>query len=270
MSAALLPLRNFPDHINTLADQWITMVVNGEDWTATGRRYHGISLPYEVVNKQRVLAVLKPGPSGRSQCKPSELGCEKIASDLAYLLELPVPPVVLSQAVDRQGAPPYWVALSAICFDVSLQLNQVWAMLERNQQTHCDRLASATMIFDLWIGNVDRDERNIIVHMSRGGQPWRGAGIVDHSRSLIHCWESVYERDFNDLRIYRPALIDFETMQKTVEKIVGLPESELERIIDRIPPEVLGGPAKTVITDQLLSRRQRLTTYIERYGGMGL
>lgn len=85
--------RNFSAEIEALADIWSASVMTTDQWVPTGRAWGTNSSPLEVGNRNNVRGVAKPGRLIGDKCLRAMH--EKIVSDLAYVLGLPVPPVIL-------------------------------------------------------------------------------------------------------------------------------------------------------------------------------
>ncbi len=97
-------------------------------------------------------------PAGRKPDGCPRAAHEKIASDLAYDLKLPVPPVVLWQRATTDPSEETCCCISAIPFDAPHKWGQIEAV-----PTTAARLAkafsaqaSAMSVFDAWVDNRDR------------------------------------------------------------------------------------------------------------------
>lgn len=91
--------RGFSAELELLADVWSTSAITTDTWNPTGKRWGTSSQPFEVANQNNIRGVAKPGAAINDRCLRA--AHEKIVSDLAYVLGLPIPPVVLSPFYSR-------------------------------------------------------------------------------------------------------------------------------------------------------------------------
>ena len=150
-------LRCFPEATELHAQNWRDSLVTDEAWEIIGN-------PGEAQGESRGFFVRLDDLKGfakPSQLKPDKFraGHEKIASDLAFELGLPVPPVVLwHRSVSDETEEPY-LSISMVPF---LPIYK-WKIIEQKPEaakrigTQLNAVASAMVAFDTWLGNRDRN-----------------------------------------------------------------------------------------------------------------
>jgi hypothetical protein len=111
--------RSFPGHVAVLGDTWVRMVDTRVAWTPTGKTWGSESKPF-MVSGAGVLGIAKPGEvKGDGIARAAH---EKIASDLAYHLDLPIPPVVLWRRLPCPAGAHPCCSISAIAYAQPLDL----------------------------------------------------------------------------------------------------------------------------------------------------
>lgn len=248
--------RNFPADVQEIQKQWMGTAVDTDKWTPTGRTLGGVTQTFLVSRHDGLLAVAKPGVGGIAEHPQAQ---EKIASDLAHLLDIPIPPVALTK-MQAPGSPTeYWVALSAYCFPQCVTYGAAKTALSATQQEYIDRLASVALAFDTWIGNSDRHTGNCVVH-DHTENGWMGGALIDHGRTLSYTWRKTPEAFF------LPAFIGSRKHKDLIlgkaEQIQGLSDSAIRGIIERIPDEVLAAGQKHLVITELIRRKAPLRDFL--------
>src|SRR5690242_14723948 len=85
--------RNFPPGQLALCEEWFALVLTPDVWTDKGPVGEGESASINVENQGGLRGIAKPGQPKVDGVRRA--AHEKIAFDLAHMLELPIPPVVL-------------------------------------------------------------------------------------------------------------------------------------------------------------------------------
>lgn len=191
---------------------------------------------------------------------------EKISTDLGYLLRLPVASVLLCKAAMPDGSTQP-VALSKY----SLSGNHLsWFRLQKQGvESHViaevidyfanDMAITAGMwVFDTWIQNRDRTERNIMVGYTQGRLEHVYFYDFDHSMA----WRGD-PNNWTQVSVYQTVSQVFNRVMwqhcvPYLEKIEALPEASIVEIIDRIPDDYLSEQRKALYKTVLLHRRQHL------------
>jgi hypothetical protein len=177
--------RRFTASTQAIDQNWSTCPCSGDAWTATGIVWGTNNGPIQVKNGAGVLGVQKPGHSNPTN--PHTAATEKVVADLAYHLNLPVPPATLWDRGAALGLPRY-VVISAWACDNVLSWDQAQAGLSAAQRDALLSSASAMLPFESWISADDRQNGgNVLIAVDAHGDV-QGAWI-DYAFSLDHLWK---------------------------------------------------------------------------------
>jgi hypothetical protein len=159
--------------------------VTTEAWKPNGKKFGGESQTIGVTNGTRN-DVAKPGRKldggNAGLCYAAH---EKIVSDLAYHLRLPVPPVLLWERTGATDAEHRWCSISAWAFPGARKLDEVGTVPEKDRGRAGVALSAMTA-FDAWVGVEDRNGSNLIVDADyKSLQP---IACIDYSWSLSKTW----------------------------------------------------------------------------------
>jgi hypothetical protein len=247
-------VRTFPGHIGVLGDTWVKTVETGVGWTPTGRTWGSESKPFEVSDGTH-LGIAKPGEAKTDSI--ARAAHEKIISDLAYFLGLPVPPVVLWRRPQcPPGAHPL-CSISATAFvqpvDLGPNMNQIVGPLLDDAR----RIASAIAAFDSWVGVQDRNPGNAIIdaNVSNGLK----MAFIDYSHSLSHTWKSQpgWNQFVNTFAVSFGGILS-TVVEEVIDLIVALPREAIESVVQSIPDEFMPAADRQLVVAQLLPRRATL------------
>jgi hypothetical protein len=141
--------RGFSAELESLATQWSATAVATDVWKPNGRTFGGESQTIGVTNGLRN-DVAKPGRALQNdQAKICYAAHEKIVSDLAFHLKLPVPPVVLWERSDATKAQWRWCSISAWAFPGARKFSEVGAAIPPEYRGRAQLSLSAMVAFDL-------------------------------------------------------------------------------------------------------------------------
>jgi hypothetical protein len=136
--------RGFPPEIETLASAWSAIAVTQEAWKPNGRTFGGESQTIGVTNGARN-DVAKPGRILlNDQTRICYAAHEKIVSDLAFHLRLPVPPVVLWERADANATQWRWCSISAWAFPGARKFSELGANIPPQHRGRAQQSLSAT------------------------------------------------------------------------------------------------------------------------------
>ncbi|MCS3859798.1 hypothetical protein [Salinibacter ruber] len=244
----------------------------------------GFFASVEVAGFER-RAYLKPGKSRENQHRlniaqqKARAACEKIASDLAYELGLPVPPAVLSQRSDPQDQ---WCEEEVVLSLVMYPRQWSWAQVkglhggggEASPKDAALEKAFAEctpmLAFDTWIGQRDHEytRHNIVWGYEPGNLKRSRLVFLDFAYSLGSSggedfdgewdeggWQPVEAAGFPSLI---EDCIDRDELEMAIARIEDLPEREIRTIVDRIPTNFLPPWRAENIKEGLLGRREEL------------
>ena len=239
--------RRFAPATAAIEAAWSTTASSGDAWLDTPTKWGTNTGPALVRTAGGFQAVKKPGlPMAGNMIAARE----KIAADLAYLLELPVPPVTLWDT----GCGVY-AAVSALAFVSSLTWGQAQKLLTGPQTAELIPAMSAMIPFESWIDAQDRqNEGNVLVGIEPTG---RAVGAwIDYTFSMDHVWQGNMKVACAVPPQYPPVgAPDAAVIMEVAEKIATIKDAEVEEIINRIPGNCLPAASAASIRDNLLARR---------------
>jgi hypothetical protein len=250
-------LRRFSPEQIAVCDEWFRCVETTDDWEDRGPVGEGESQSVRVQSKSiGLMGVAKPGlaVAKDTTCRAAH---EKIAFDLAHVLKLPVPPVVLwgkdlGQPFARGRSISAWAFRQAKKWDEAQRLGIITAALLAS----AGPVVSAMRVFHTWISDTDRKSDHTQVDLESDPTALRIA-FIDHAFSMSHQWKAP-NAAIGPCPAYMPAPEDRGTMHSTADAISAVPDAEIERIVNRIPAGYLPVPEQEHICSNLRSRKGNL------------
>jgi hypothetical protein len=256
----ILFCRRFSHEIEALASIWSTSATTTNVWRATGRTWPTNSQPFEVVNENNLRGVAKPGAVLTDHCLRA--AHEKIVSDLAFALGLPVPPVILwdrgeGHVGDRN------CAISAIAFPKFVEWHIAFPTLTPAQKELARYSAGAMRAFDTWVAASDRKSDHVLVE-DDGDHSKLGLAQIDYAFALSYELGIGPGRKGIDPRPAFPASVGFDPVAgaKVADAILALDERYIAEIVNRVPIGYFIGNAREVIISALISRRIQLKMWL--------
>jgi hypothetical protein len=255
-----MPIHQFTEEQRRLRQKWFGIAETPDPWKELGpiSEVRGESDPIRVENcRTGRRGVAKPGPRKAQQDYLCRAAHEKLAYDLAYLLELPVSPVVLWP----EGAPDRYRrgrSISAWAFDESATWKTAdeLGLISAAQKEAARPIISAMRAFHIWIGDLDRDTSQIRVNLSPGDRE-QPLSFFDHSFSMSYLWNSADSEIYVQKTYF--ALPDLrEVMIATADRIAQLPDDQIESIVMRVNELYLPDLTKGHILSNLLGRKAKL------------
>jgi HipA-like protein len=252
-----MALRGFSAEVEGLAAEWRNAPVTAEAWTTDGNMF---AAPGEaggcfVVSGNR-RGWAKPGAKKMDDCPRA--AHEKIASDLAFELGLPVPPVVLWERKNGGLQDETFCCISAIPFDAAIKWGQIAAV-----PTTAARLlaafpahASAMSVFDCWVDNQDRHNDGNVLASEAGGVA--RVAYIDYSYALSHSWGQQVPDPIPGPGRYPATAADEAAAKDCLAAIEGLTEEKIREIVNRVPDQFLPAAKKVIISDGLIARRPKI------------
>jgi hypothetical protein len=158
---------------------------------------------------------------------------EKIASDLAYHLGLPVPPVMLWERADASDTEHQWCSISAWAFPGARKFGEVGTVPEQNRGRAAAALSAMTA-FDAWIGVEDRNNDNLIIDGDYGSsQP---IACVDYSWSLSKMWtKGNYPRSAISNYVQHFGGLSAHDQKVMAEHICDMGKTTIATIVNGVP-----------------------------------
>jgi hypothetical protein len=197
--------------------------------------------------------------AGRGACKPAFHGNgasrgahERIASDLAFALKLPVPAVCLW--TDPITGALY--SISAWAFPQALTWAEAATRLSAVFMQNAAPTFSAARVFHSWIGDTDHNGNggNVVVDVSSSDER-PGIAFIDHAFSMSYTPQFATQ-DLAPLPLcYVPdGLVNMEATQSMVAEINGLEQKFIENTVRRIPAAFLPPDRGEAIIEGLVRR----------------
>jgi hypothetical protein len=241
-----------------LRDEWFELLETPDDWTECGPMNDGESVSIRVQNSATGMrGVAKPGPSKGAEENHCRAAHEKLAYDLAYLVALPVAPVVLW----HQGVPDQYKrgrSISAWAFQQAAKWDEANARgkITPPSRESAGPIVSAMRVFHTWISDTDRksDHAQVDVDSPEGAL---SVAFIDHAHSMSWVWKSA-DHPTPPQAAYMPAPEIREVMVETAEFIAGIPDTDVSRVVNRIPLPYLPDVQKAHILGNLLVRKGNL------------
>lgn len=208
-------------------------------------------------------AYLKPADTKTDDLTHCRAAREKIASDLAYELNLPVPPACLS----KHHLNP--VVLSLVMYDIQWSWREICSLPDGKPllQTIINmalRKCSPMYVFDTWLQQEDHEDHphNIIL----GHDPLHpGSGeilFLDYANSMGFRgnwegdqWQRLTKVGFPE-KMCR--VLDRNLIEQAITNIESLKDDLIREIVTRIPASHLPVQQKQIIETGLLGRKHLL------------
>lgn len=262
-------IRCFSPEVEGHARVWRDTIATDVLWADRGKpgQMGGVTQGY-FVDHGSTTGFAKPS---RSTDPVPTAAQEKIASDLAYDLGLPVPPVLLWDRGARGDGLHRYCAVSLVPFEPANK----WGTILRVPLTR-DRLlpsfmqaASAMVVFDTWIGNSDRvNEGNLIVSEVPDGIGLQYA-YIDYGHTMSHGWGDGPAPAIGSIVGPYPVQVAIDGMivSQTVERIEALSDDHLRAVVTRVPEEFISHKRSQCIEDGLRRRRAGLRNAVSHLIG---
>lgn len=247
-----MTFRDFSRELEALSDVWSTSATTTDRWTPTGRNWGTNSKPLEVTNQNNIRGVAKPGAVINDRCLRA--AHEKIVSDLAYVLGLPIPPVALWDRGENFVGHRY-CAVSAWAFGPVAEWQTIVGRLTPAQIAIAKRAAGAIRAFDTWIAATDRKDSHVLVR-DDNDQGRLGLAHIDYAFALSYEWGGVAGRQ-GDPRQPFPSGIGYDpdACREVAQDIENMEETRIVEIVNRIPREYFVDSFRDTIIKELLARR---------------
>jgi hypothetical protein len=255
-----MPTYEFTAEQRQLREEWFDLAETRDPWKELEPigEVRGESDPVRVENcRTGRKGVAKPGPRKAAEDHHCRAAHEKLAYDFAYILELPVSPVVLW----RDGAPDQYKrgrSISAWAFEQSLTWKTAseLGLISTAQKEAAGTIISTMRAFHIWIGDMDRDMNQIRVNLEPGeGEHW--LSFFDHSSSMSFLWNSD-DHDTPTQRTYFPLPDIHDVMIATADRIAALSQGQIEDIVMRVQEPYLPNLQRGYILSNLLRRRTKM------------
>lgn len=264
-------LRHFSREVSDRAPQWRTTIEGPTDWEYVGPdpTALGESRGFFVRSPTFGDGFAKPGRNQPPVREHPRAAHEKIASDLAYDLGLPVPPVVLwRRPVSKEGQEEF-VAVSAVPFEPAFTWRDATLSeeLEARLTKALETPAAWMCAFDTWIGNYDRmNDGNLLVQEDVTQTPALArCAYIDFAGALSRMWTREVDWKGLDSAIgFFPPKAPRNPLElaRAVERIEQLESHRVEEIVRRLPVDFLPDEPRERIWRGLSYRQETLRTIL--------
>lgn len=242
--------RHFSKDQETLAREWASTATTSDAWVSGPRYSDSESKPFIAERADGFRGIAKPGePKGENDAHAAH---EKIASDLAYHLELPIAPAVLW---DRgEGYPTRYVSISAWAFASCDTWNRLSGTLTQEQKDEIAPVFSAIAVFETWITAWDRKKGDSVLIDSNSTSPV-GLAFCDYADSMSGYWHSPNSVNGKALSFFPDGISRQEVAGRHMaDKIASFDHALIEDIVGRIPIVYINRLKKNNITANLKTR----------------
>ena len=247
--ATMSAYRCFSAPLERIAQQWHEQIVTTDKWETLGKWGTTEAAPFRVSRSaDGLVGLAKPGVK-KADGVP-RAAHEKIASDLAYHLGLPVPPVVLWNRGEIADAERY-VCISAWAFGQSL----TWSEAKLTDAEMHDA-AQAVSAFDAWISAQDRKDDHLLVNGEKTEERIQIASI-DYAYSMSYGWKTSADPD-GQPRGFMPVDRHADAVRDIAEKIGSSDKAIIKEVVERIPNEYLSEERCRIIVGNLVRRQPRV------------
>ena len=240
--------RRFSDALEKTAEEWAEMTTSFDEWVNIGPYGCSESRPFQVERtRDGLVGLAKPGVVKMDRIPRA--AHEKIASDLAYHLDLPVPPVVLW---DRgESEPARYVCISAWTFATQpFTWHQAKNFLTDDEKEDARRIVSGMLAFEAWIAADDRKADHVLVNIDSSNRKLQFA-FIDYAYSMSKNWGETLVQH-RPIRSYLQELtIDNGAVEEITQRILSLKPELINGLVDRIPDQYLGSDQRAAMRTNL-------------------
>jgi hypothetical protein len=233
---------------------WADAIETDQQWTIGNAIGVGESGSFHVQNTDGRRGVCKPSTATDRTPRAAH---EKIASDLAYQLELPVPAICLWTNSFTQER----FAISAWAFAQAMTWQEIYPRLSVAFMENAVPAFSAARVFHTWIGDTDHGGNggNVLVDVTSGDTKPRIA-FIDHAFSMSQNPDFEHGQSRVVPFAYLPAIpSDVAATTDMVDRINKLERAMIENIVRKIPHPFLSQDRSDAILNGLLRRRGELS-----------
>ncbi|MCP3136969.1 hypothetical protein [Pyxidicoccus xibeiensis] len=264
-------LRKFPAGVETVANEWAQTAILERAWKHTAEAPLGESKPF-YVRSGDLAGVAKPRETKPPPETWPRAAIEKICADLAYELDLPVPPAILWRASKKLDLPIKTLSVSLFPFDGPIV---PWGAVEDDPASvehllpHFLEPGSALVAFDSWVGNTDRKNPGNLIFKEEEDPSLVRVAYIDFAGSLMFGLSAGADPSAVAPVLAYPdaSQLDVHVLKTTIEAIERLPRSKIGEIVGRIPDEFLSASQKHGIQSGLVERQSTLRASLVKFFG---
>ncbi len=194
---------------------------------------------------------------------------EKVASDLAYYLGLPVPPVTLFERLQPPAGEPRYQSVSAPPFEQVFTWGDVRAISAISADLLRDATAvmSAMLVFDTWLQCSDHRDHPANLLVTSSLQTDVGAfyslAYIDYAWSMVKYWRNQSAQNEFVAPVYDSRVTaSLDVLSEVVTQIEGVPDNVIEHLVERVPSKFVTDEDRKIMIDGLRVRRNCLRRLI--------
>lgn len=263
-------MRHFRTQPGSLPSQWRKAVTSQQPWTPKPElgQLSSAERPFWVSDGQTV-GVAKPGKKAQKPVAAQE----KIASDLAYDLGLPVPPVILWDRGSIPDGECRHVCISAMPFGQPTP----WGQIKKDDgllsqlRPLMEEVMSAMVAFDTWLDNHDHKDHagNLLIQWDQSTTQPRIA-YIDYGHAMLHTWSTKGFDNNTCAPIYdRQSTVNIQALKKAATTIQDMSDDHVNAVVARVPSDYLPDDQRCLLAEGLIDRKKRLANILAtQHGGL--
>jgi hypothetical protein len=246
--------RTFSGELEALAEKWAGTALTTDAWKDDGFFGGTESKPFKV-SCGSVSGIAKPGVKKNDGVWRAAQ--EKIASDLAFELKLPIPPVILLDIGEHTDATrERYVSISAITFPQPTSWAQASATFTDAHKNEASQVMSAMLALETWVSCTDRKADHVLAYLPSASEPLQLA-FIDFAFSMAQQWKSA-DDPAGVTAPYLPVQRDDVSLKTMIERIESFDDAKVEAIATRIPKDYLPEDKRALIIANLKNRKPKL------------
>jgi len=241
-----------------LCTAWSALVEdpNPTRWLETGEQLNGESRSFVVrCDSISFKVAAKPAISSSGNCRAVH---EKLAFDLANILCVPVPPVILWDRGEACNDHRLF-ALSAYVVQDGAPMDEAFVRgLSGDARAELGQILSASALFCIWInnGNMETPGHILVNHSSRLAIE---ASIIDHAGAMQGPeWGTKFPTP-----PYLPVAVEKQAVDKAASDIRNINDDAIAWLIDRIPGNYFVGAHREDVRRNLIARKRGIYDLIK-------
>lgn len=261
--------RSFPPATEQIAIDWRSQSVTILNWQGQAISHQAGEASGFFVTCGSLSGYAKPGKNQPPVAQHCRAAHEKIASDLAFELGLPVPPAILwIRSAVPSGCEQY-CCVSALPFvnaNPWREARKIPGVMNR-LLPQIGTYASAIAAFDTWVGNTDRaNEGNLLVTEDVSEVPAiLRVAYIDYANSLTFGWNDAVSAETVRAVAHYPseAPCDESAMAEAIDRIEALPDDRIQAIVARVDHTFVPSPKRAIIETALMDRKAKIRSALK-------
>ena len=249
-----MTFRRFSPEMERRALLWRDLAFSEQHWNVVGEVGAGESGALIVEERGGLRAVAKPavGDSGNFLRGAHE----KIASDLAFDLDLPVPPVLLwregpGHGRDRLFSLSLWGGFDQFEY---WNVAEAHGLIDDRVRKSVSEAVAAIALFHEWISAHDRKPEHFLIDLAADPESM-GIAVIDHANTMSAYWTRCDHRDWPEPYQLTGVPKNGAAMELAASKITSCNDATIRDICARIPLEFLPDDRRDIIVSNLGSRK---------------